>query len=90
MPTGGIRLGSDTAAMRIETGFADGSAIVHLTHTALVADALCGEAVAFSGLPDLAVICDECSRLAGAAAVDLAVALRHSPPAGAEAVSLAA
>ena len=76
--------------MRIETGFDDGSAIVHLT-TALVADALCGEAVVFSGLPDLAVICDEWqpSRRRSRCR-NRCVALRHSPLAGADAVSLAA
>ena len=56
--------------MRFQTGFADGSAIVHLTHTTLVADALCGAGVAFTGTPDLGILCEDCDRLAAAAGGD--------------------
>ena len=57
--------------MRIEAGFAVGS-VVHLTHTRLVGDALCGAEVTHLGFPDLAVICEECDQLAVAAGGDRA------------------
>jgi hypothetical protein len=57
--------------MRIETGFGVGS-VAHLTHTTLVGDALCGAEVINLGLPDLAVICEECDQLAVEAGGDRA------------------
>jgi hypothetical protein len=57
--------------MRIEAGFGVGS-VVHLTHTTLVGDALCGAEVASLGFPDLAVICGECDQLAVEAGGDRA------------------
>jgi hypothetical protein len=51
--------------MRLEAGFAQGSSVVHLTHTTLSLDALCGhdEPIGFHGEPDLAVICEDCDRI---------------------------
>jgi hypothetical protein len=63
--------------MRFEPGFCAGSAVVHLTHTTLVSDALCGcEPVAFDGEPELAVICDECDRIASELGGDRAAWMR--------------
>jgi hypothetical protein len=50
--------------MRLVPGYVDGSAIVHLTHTTLSDEALCGEAVVdVDGEPDLAIVCEECDRI---------------------------
>lgn len=49
---------------------AEGSSVVHLTHTMLVVEALCGEAVPLDGHPELAVLCDECDLLAREAGGD--------------------
>ena len=51
-------------AMRLVPGYVDGSVIVHLTHTTLSDEALCGEAVVdVDGEPDLAIVCEECDRI---------------------------
>ena len=50
--------------MRLVPGYVDGFAIVHLTHTTLSDEALCGEAVVdVEGEPDLATVCEECDRI---------------------------
>jgi hypothetical protein len=46
--------------MLLEPGYAEGTRVVHLTHTTLVVEALCGEQAEFHGEPDLGVLCDEC------------------------------
>jgi hypothetical protein len=52
------------ATLKFAVGFEDCSAVVHLTRTSLVGDALCGqEPIGFHGEPELAVICEECDRL---------------------------
>jgi hypothetical protein len=58
--------------MRFEVGFAQGSSLVHLTHTTLSLDALCGhgEPIEFHGEPDLAVICEDCDRIGRELAAD--------------------
>jgi hypothetical protein len=58
--------------MRVETGFRDGSAVVHLTETTLCHEPLCGqeELVAYLGEPDSAVMCEECDRRARALGLD--------------------
>ncbi len=54
----------DSPPVRLEAGFENDSAVVHLTRTTLVADALCGhEPIGFHGEPDLAVICEDCDRI---------------------------
>ena len=56
-----VRGHGDTAArMLLEPGYAEGTRVVHLTHTTLVVEALCGEQAELHGEPDLAVLCDEC------------------------------
>jgi hypothetical protein len=40
------------------------SRIVHLTQASFLTEALCGEPVGLDGEPDLAVICEDCDRLA--------------------------
>ena len=50
--------------MRLEPGHRDGHRVVHLTHTTLFAEALCGEAaIDCLGTPDLVVLCEECDRI---------------------------
>jgi hypothetical protein len=53
-----------------EPGYAEGTRVVHLTHTTLVVEALCGTSVELHGEPDLGVICDECLELARAQGAD--------------------
>jgi hypothetical protein len=48
----------------LRPGHVDGERIVHLTHTSIVVEALCGVVVDSDGEPDLAVICDACLELA--------------------------
>jgi hypothetical protein len=55
------------------TAHTDGLAVVHLTHTTLVHEGVCGEPVTHHGEPDLAVICEDC--LAAALALDEDVSL---------------
>lgn len=58
-------------SMRLEPGHRDGHPVVHLTHTTLFAEALCGEgAIDFLGTPDLAVLCEECDRIGREAGED--------------------
>jgi hypothetical protein len=59
--------------MLLEPAHAEGTRVVHLTHTTLVVEALCGEPVALHGEPDLAVLCDECLEHACALGVDIEV-----------------
>ncbi len=69
--------------MLLHAGHVDGTRIVHLTHTRLCAEGLCGETVELDGEPDLALICDECLELAVVAGVDVTVwvALPETSPA---------
>ena len=60
--------------MLLEPGYAEGTRVVHLTHTTLVVEALCGEQAELHGEPDLAVLCDEC--LEHARALGVAVEIR--------------
>ena len=46
--------------MLLEPAHAEGTRVVHLTHTTLVVEALCGEPADLHGEPDLAVLCDDC------------------------------
>lgn len=54
--------------MAFQPGYLGEERIVHLTTTTLVAEALCGTTVDADGEPDLALLCEECDRLAAAAA----------------------
>ena len=60
--------------MVLEPAHAEGTRVVHLTHTTLVVEALCGEQAELHGEPDLAVLCDEC--LEHARALGVAVKIR--------------
>jgi hypothetical protein len=75
----GLSRGDERASMTVRrlchseymfsVGHASGSRIVHLTHTSLVADALCGEiGIDRLGEPDLAIVCEECAAAAASAA----------------------
>jgi hypothetical protein len=55
----------------LHAGHLKGTRVVHLTHTTLVLEGLCGDAVDLHGEPDLAVICLECLELARAVGADL-------------------
>lgn len=57
--------------MVLEPAHAEGTQVVHLTHTTLVVEALCGEQTGLHGEPDLPVFCDECLELARALGVDV-------------------
>ena len=59
--------------MLLEPGYAEGTRVVHLTHTTLVVEALCGEPAGLHGEPDLAVLCDECLEHARALGIDIEV-----------------
>ncbi len=59
-------------------GHVTGSRIAHLTHTILVADALCGEiGIDRLGEPDLAVVCEECESVA--VSVGESTRVEHAP-----------
>ena len=51
-------------------GHVETSRIVHLSQTSFLTEALCGEPVGLDGEPDLAVICEDCDRLAREAGGD--------------------
>ena len=57
--------------MLLASAHAEGMRVVHVTHTTLVLEALCGEQVAFHDEPELSVVCDECLELARALGADL-------------------
>ena len=57
--------------MLLEPAHAEGTRVVHLTHTTLVVEALCGESADLHGEPDLAVLCDDCLEHARALGVDV-------------------
>jgi len=59
--------------MLLEPAHAEGTRVVHLTHTTLVVEALCGDPTGLHGEPDLAVLCDECLEHARALGVDVDV-----------------
>ena len=59
--------------MLLEPAHAGGTRVVHLTHTTLVVEALCGEPVDLHGEPDLAVLCDDCLEHAQALGVDVEI-----------------
>lgn len=58
-----VRPRTDNAGMRLTPGYLDGAWTVHLTHTSLVHEALCGALVDCDGEPDGARICLECAEL---------------------------
>jgi hypothetical protein len=55
----------------LRPGHCEEGRIVHLTHTSLFDEGLCGEPVTLDGEPDLAVVCPECLEIALAAGVDV-------------------
>jgi hypothetical protein len=59
--------------MNLQPAHADGTRVVHLTHTTLVVEALCGELTDVHGEPDLAVLCDECLEHARLMGVDVEI-----------------
>ena len=59
--------------MLLEPAHAEGTRVVHLTHTTLVVEALCGEVVDLHGEPDLAILCDACLEHAGALGVSVEI-----------------
>lgn len=59
--------------MLLEPGYAEGTRAVHLTHTTLFAEALCGELTDRHGEPDLPVLCGECLEHARLLGVDIEV-----------------
>jgi hypothetical protein len=59
--------------MLLQPAHLAGTRIVHVTHTTLVVEALCGEAVDLHGEPDLPVICGDCLELARAARADISL-----------------
>lgn len=61
-----VRPRTDNEAMRLTPGYVDGAWTVHLTHTSLVHEALCGAVVDCDGEPDGARICLECAERARA------------------------
>jgi hypothetical protein len=65
-----VRSRGDTRRMLLQPAYAAGTRILHLTHTSLIVESLCGEEVGFHGEPDLAVICDECIAIAVVAGAD--------------------
>lgn len=56
--------------MDYHAGHVEGTRIVHLTERSFLVEALCGEAVAIDGEPDVAVICEDCHALAVGAGGD--------------------
>jgi hypothetical protein len=76
LPGLGATSSEPTAILRcmlLEPGYAEGTRVVHLTHTTLIVEALCGEPAGLHGEPDLAVLCDECLEHARALGIDIAV-----------------
>jgi hypothetical protein len=59
--------------MLLEPAHAEGTRVVHLTHTTLVVEALCGEVADLHGEPDLAVLCNECLEHARAFGVSVEI-----------------
>lgn len=57
--------------MLLQPGHIEGERTVHMTHTSLVAESLCGEQVSLDGEPDLATVCADCLELARAAGADV-------------------
>ena len=58
------------ARVAFYTGHVEASRIVHRTQASFLTQALCGEPVGLDGEPDLAVICEDCDRLAREARAD--------------------
>lgn len=58
--------------MLLQPGHAENGRLVHLTHTSLFHEGLCGGAVTTDGEPDLAIVCPECLEHARAAGLDVA------------------
>ncbi len=52
------------ARVELYAGHVKTSRIVHLTQASFLTEAVCGEPVELDGEPDLAVICEDCDRLA--------------------------
>jgi hypothetical protein len=59
--------------MLLEPGYAEGTRVVHLTHTTLVVEALCGASAGLHGEPDQPVLCDDCLEHARVLGVDVEV-----------------
>ncbi len=59
--------------MLLEPAHAEGTRVVHLTHTTLVVEALCGEVADLHGEPDLPVLCEACLEHARHLGVDVGV-----------------
>ena len=59
--------------MLLEPGHAEGTRVVHLTHTTLLSEGLCGEPAGLHGEPDLPVMCDACLDHARVLGVDIEI-----------------
>ena len=57
--------------MQLQPAHVAETRIVHLTHTTLVIESLCGEQADIHGEPDLPVLCDECFVIALRAGADV-------------------
>ncbi len=65
--------------MHLQSAHVAGTRIVHLTHTTLVIESLCGEQVESHGEPDLPVMCDECLTIALLDGSDVSIFLTIIP-----------
>jgi len=63
--------------MQLAAGHNESSSTLHLTHTSLLAEALCGEEVSHHGEPELALICERCLAEADAAGADVSLWLER-------------
>jgi len=55
---------------------AAGTRVLHLSHTTLIAEALCGTMVDNDGEPDTPVVCDDCLEQSLARGLDLSLWVR--------------
>lgn len=85
-PRGLVRPRKDTEAMQLSPGHVTGEHTVHLTHTSLVREALCGAVVDCDGEPDGALLCPLCAEEAHTRET----ALSGTPASPAEPLPLAA
>jgi hypothetical protein len=63
--------------MQLAAAHDEGSSTLHLTHTTLFAEALCGERVGLHGEPELALICEHCLAEADVAGADVSLWLER-------------
>jgi hypothetical protein len=63
--------------MQLAAGHHEGSPTLHLTHTTLFAEALCGARVSLQGEPEHALICEHCLAEADAAGADVSLWLER-------------